>query len=119
VLGEFHSLWGYAVIIIDGIAGLGALGFAAAKRSLPPLMRRLVVFALAASGLQVLLGVVLYADGERPGSIHVFYGVLTAVAITFAYIYRSELNKRPELRWGLLLLFMMGLAIRATFTYGT
>jgi len=119
MLGDLHSFWGVAVIVIDGMAGVVALAYALLKRSWSRPVAWLVGFALAASGLQVLLGVALYAGGERPGTTHVFYGILTAFALGFAYIYRSELAKRRELRWGLLLLFMMGLALRATFTYGT
>ncbi len=118
MLGDLHSFWGVAVIAIDGVVGVTALVHALLKRTWSRPVTWLVGFALAASGLQVLLGVVLYAGGERPGSTHLFYGVLMAFSLGVAYIYRAELAKRPELRWGLLLLFMMGLAVRATLTYG-
>ena len=37
------------------------------------------------------------------------------IAITFAiaYVYRAQLAKRPALAYGILLLFVMGLGIRA------
>jgi hypothetical protein len=48
----------------------------------------------------------------------VFYGVLIAVTFSFAYVYRAQLRKRPAYYYGLLLLFAMGLALRAVATVG-
>jgi hypothetical protein len=48
----------------------------------------------------------------------VFYGVVIAVTLSFAYIYRAQFRKRPALYYGLLLLFTMGLGIRGILTFG-
>ena len=40
-------------------------------------------------------------------------GFLVLFTFTFAYIFRDKLSRRPALIWGILLLFTMGLAIRA------
>ena len=58
-------------------------------------------------------GFYLYNEGWRPPSIHMFYGFLILFVYTFAYIYRVQMDKRPALYYGLLLLFVMGLGIRA------
>lgn len=42
-----------------------------------------------------------------------FYGIVIVFTFAFAYIYRIQLECRPELGYGLLLLFIMGLGLRA------
>jgi len=70
--------------------------------------------AIVAMLVQVGAGLILYGRGLRPGnSFHVFYGVVIAFTFSFAYIYRSQLDRKPELGYGLLLLFVMGLGFRA------
>ena len=57
---------------------------------------------------------VLYSQGYRPGNdFHLFYGFVILFTFSFAYIYRTQMEKRPALAWGLLLLFVMGLGLRA------
>jgi hypothetical protein len=43
----------------------------------------------------------------------VFYGVVIAITFSLAYVYRAQLARKPALGYGLLLLFVMGLGIRA------
>ena len=110
----FHRHWFYVAVTLTGAVGLWGLGLAAAKR--PPSNAFLVAraVALAAMIVQVTAGVVLYTGGMRPGNgFHVFYGVVIAVTLSLAYVYRSTLNRRPALWYGLLLLFVMGLGLRA------
>ena len=52
----------------------------------------------------------MYAPGN---AFHVFYGVVIAVTFALAYVYRAQLDRRPMLAYGLLLLFVMGLGLRA------
>ena len=47
-----------------------------------------------------------------------FYGIVIAFTFAFAYIYRLQLEKRPELGYGVLLLFVMGLGLRAWSNVG-
>ena len=64
--------------------------------------------------LQVAFGLILLQQGEEPGDdFHVFYGVVIVVTFVFAYIFRAQITRRPALTWGLLLLFVMGLGLRA------
>lgn len=77
-----------------------------------------VGISVSALLLQIVTGVVVASDGVNPGNQHVFYGVVTAVTFTFAYIYRTQFRKRPTLYYGLLLLFSMGLGIRGIMTFG-
>jgi len=67
-----------------------------------------------AIGVQVTAGLILYAQGLRPANdFHVFYGIVIVVTFAFAYVYRAQLDRRPELGYGLVLLFVMGLGLRA------
>lgn len=77
-----------------------------------------VTAAVVALLAQIALGVSIYATGTDPGNQHVFYGVVIAVTLSFAYIYRAQFRKRPTLYLGLLLLFTMGLSIRGILTFG-
>lgn len=72
---------------------------------------------MSAMVIQVLAGIVLYLQDEDPGAFHMFYGFLVLFSLAFAYMYRSQLAKRPALAWGLLLLFVMGLGLRAIMTF--
>jgi hypothetical protein len=115
----FHAVWGWVAIVLDSVAGLYGLGLALFKRDAGRTFKAAVMAAIGASCIQVVVGLILYGTGERPGRFHVFYGVLTALALAGAYVYRSDLSaKRPALRWGLLSLFLAGLGLRAVTTFG-
>ncbi len=110
----FHADWFLVAVISTGLVGAWGLLLAVAKR--PPSRSFLIArwVAVAAMLIQVTAGLILYSQGERPGNgLHVFYGVLVAVTFAFAYVFRSSLARRPALAYGLLLLFVMGLGLRA------
>lgn len=118
MLGSIHSVWGWVTVGLDFAAGLYGVGLAILKRAPGKPFRVAIGIAVGASLMQIAMGVILYGSGERPGRFHVFYGVLTALALAFAYVYRNELNKKhPALRWGLFSLFLMGLGLRAIMTF--
>lgn len=113
----FHTTWGWVAVSLAGLAGLTGIAFAIAKR---PLRRPFWIVAgasMAAMVVQVLAGIVLYLQDEDPGAFHMFYGFLVLFSLAFAYMYRAQLSKRPALSWGLLLLFIMGLGLRAIMTF--
>ena len=68
--------------------------------------------------VQVGLGLLLFARDLEPGSIHMFYGIVILLTLTFIYIYRAQFERRPALYWGLALLFMMGLGLRGISSFG-
>jgi hypothetical protein len=43
----------------------------------------------------------------------VFYGIVIVMTFSIAYVYRAQLARRPALAYGILLLFVMGLGLRA------
>jgi hypothetical protein len=110
----FHHNWFWVAVFSTGLVGLWGLALAIAKRPAPRLFLYARWVALTAMGIQVAAGLVLYGRGLRPGNgFHVFYGIVIVFTFAFAYIYRSQLDRRPELGYGLLLLFVMGLGLRA------
>ena len=111
---SFHQNWFYVAIAATGLVGLWGLLMALMKRTPPQAFNWARGIAIAAILMQVGAGVYLYSNGIRPGNaFHVFYGVVIAVTLTLAYVYRSTMARKPALTYGILLLFVMGLGLRA------
>lgn len=113
----FHDIWAWVAIVSAG--GLGIWGLVLVRLKKTPGRSFRVGIAVASSALivQVVAGAWLYSKGFRAGGWqHVFYGVLIPIALSFGYVYRSQMSRRPALAWGLLFLFAMGLAIRSLTT---
>ena len=68
--------------------------------------------------INALLVAYLYSANENLGSFHVFYITVVLFTLTFLYIYRNQMRENYFLYWGLALLYLMGLAIRAITTFG-
>lgn len=113
---DFHQLFGYIAIGANAAAGIYGLAYVARRRESGNGFRLASWVALGAMAVQAVLGVMLYQRGTKPGSQHTFYGFVILFTLSFAYIYRWQLSKRPALRWGLLLLFVMGLGVRSVMT---
>ena len=116
-MAGFHTSFGWAAIVLSGVAGMVALAFVR-RRELPAWFWWLGGAAISAMVVQVLAGVYLYQQDRRPGSQHMFYGFVILFTLTFGYVYRWQLQKNAGLRWGLFLLFVMGLGIRGVMTFG-
>ncbi len=117
--GSFHRAWGWYAVGLMAFVGVWALALAITKRD--PGRPFWIGFGIGTVGLvgQVSMGVwALTVDGVEPGNQHVFYGIVIMFTLAFAYIYRLQLAKRPALSYGLLALFLMGLAIRAISNFG-
>ena len=110
----FHQNWVYVALATTGLAGIWGLVLAVLRRRPGRGFGIGVGTAIAAILVQVVTGTVLYVDGIRPlNPFHVFYGVIIAGTLSLAYVYRAPLGRRPALSYGLLLLFLMGLGLRA------
>ncbi|MEZ5175828.1 MAG: hypothetical protein R2823_06445 [Acidimicrobiia bacterium] len=111
---RFHQEWFYFAVASCGVVGVWGLILAALKREPSRWFGYARAVAITAILIQVGAGVMLYANDLRPAnSFHVFYGVVTAITLTLAYVYRATMARRPALTYGILLLFVMGLGIRA------
>ena len=110
----FHQNWFYVAVISCGVVGLWGVVVGLAKREPGVAFSIARNGAIAAMLIQVSAGLYLWGQGLRPGdAFHVFYGVVIAATFSFAYIYRIQLDRRPALSYGILLLFVMGLGLRA------
>lgn len=111
---RFHQQWFYVAVVSCGLVGAWGLVLGLMKRDLNKAFVMARAVAIIAILVQVGAGVVLYSNGIRPGnSFHVFYGVVIAITLTLAYLYRSTMARKPALAYGILLLFVMGLGLRA------
>jgi hypothetical protein len=118
-LGDLHSLWGWVAVSLAGLAGLFGMALWIVKRAPGRAFFTSAGLAIAAVLVQVVLGLLaMNLEATNPGNQHVFYGVVISFTLTFAYIYRAQLRKRPALYYGLLMLFVMGLGIRGIMTFG-
>lgn len=110
----FHQNWFYVAVVATGLVGAWGLVLAVMKKELPTVFLWARGAAIAAMLIQVAAGVYLYSEGIRPGdSFHVFYGVVIVVTFSLAYLYRTTMERKPALTYGILLLFVMGLGLRA------
>lgn len=110
----FHQNWFYVAIATTGLVGLWGLVLAIMKRTPSKAFVWARGIAIGAILLQVAAGVYLYSNDLRPGdAFHVFYGVVIVVTLTLAYVYRATMARNPALTYGILLLFVMGLGLRA------
>jgi hypothetical protein len=110
----FHQNWFWVAVVSCGIVGAWGLALSLFKRTPPRAFTIAIGLAVTAMLIQVGAGVYLYVNELRPGnSFHVFYGVVIVITFTLAYLYRSTMARRPALTYGILLLFVMGLGLRA------
>lgn len=111
---SLHAYWFYVAVVTNGLAGLWGLGLVALRRPTTRWFDWAAGAAVVTMLIQVGFGLILYSQGWRPANdFHVFYGFVILFTFTFAYIYRAQMARRPALSWGLLLLFVMGLGLRA------
>ncbi len=118
MIASIHSWFAWVAIAVSGVSGLVAIGYHIRKRRLDTLFRVLVGASVVAMLIQVGLGLIAFGQDLEPGSIHMFYGFVILLTLTFIYIYRIQFEQRPALYWGLALLFLMGLGIRGVLNFG-
>lgn len=110
----FHQNWFYVSIAATGIVGVWGVTLAIMKRPPGRTFGWARSVAIAVMLVQVAAGTYLYSNDVRPGnSFHVFYGVVIVITLTLAYVYRATMTRKPGLTYGVLLLFVMGLGLRA------
>lgn len=115
----FHQSWFYVAVVSTGLVGLWGLVLAWRKQEPGARFGQAVAVAAGIMLVQVAAGLWLWGEGRRPGDgFHVFYGVVIAITFSLAYVYRAAMARRPALSYGLLLLFVMGLGLRAWANVG-
>ena len=116
--GSIHTWFAWVAIGIVGGSGLVALGYHFRRRAVDSVFWILVAASVITMVIQVGLGLIAFGQDLEPGSIHMFYGFVILLTLTFIYIYRIQFERRPALYWSLALLFMMGLGIRGVLNFG-
>ena len=110
----FHASWIWVAILATGLVGTWGLLLAAVKREPGRWFFTARSAAIVTMLVQIAAGLVLWGQGRRPGNgFHVFYGVVISATLALAYVYRPTLARKPALTYGGLLLFVMGLGLRA------
>lgn len=110
----FHQNWFTVSVVATGTIGLWGVGLAVARREPNRAFRIATGAAIVVMMVQVGSGLWLYGQGLEPANdFHLFYGVVIVVTLAMAYLYRAAMARRPALSYGLLLLFIMGLGLRA------
>lgn len=117
---SFHQNWFWVSVISTGFVGSWGIALSVLRRPPAGFFYAARLAAISAMVIQVGAGVWLYTVQElRPSNdFHLFYGIVIAVTLSLAYVYRSPLGRRPALGYGLLLLFVMGLGLRAWSNVG-
>lgn len=113
-LKSLHLLGAWVVILANAVVGLWTLG---AER-LPWLRSRALwwctIAAEVAIFVEVALGAALVAISHKQAQqLHALYGFSALIVVGLLYSYRSQLQHRLYLLYGLGGLFLMGLCIRA------
>ena len=119
MINNFHGVWALISIWVAGISGLFLIGiYISRSTKYKKIGTYLINLSISTILIQTAGGLLLYSPQNDPGSFHLFYGVVVLFTLTFLYVYRSEMSKNYYLYWGLALLFLMGLEIRAVMTLG-
>ena len=119
MINNFHGVWAIISIWTAGISGVVLIAiYISRSAKYEKIGTYLINLSISTILIQTAGGLILYSQKIDPCSFHLFYGVVVLFTLTFLYVYRSEMNKNYYLYWGLALLFLMGLEIRAIMTLG-
>jgi hypothetical protein len=114
---EVHMFVGALLIITN--ATVAAWGYVAYRRDSPPGASYTQALALAQTCViaQATLGLLLVADGYRPGDkLHFAYGLLPLLAIAYPYALRGEDGRKNLLYFAIGSAVVAALGIRAYMT---
>ena len=118
-MNNFSAEWPLISIWVSGTSGLILIAIYISKSErFDNIAKYLVNLSVATILIQTAGELLLFSEIIEPGSFHLFYKVVVLFTLTFLYVYRSEMNKNYLLYWGIALLFIMGLEIRAIMTLG-
>ncbi len=112
-----HDRYGFVLTVVAAVGALAAIAGLVRPRILP-LVRLYLRVMIALVGVQVAIGLVLVATGDRPQQlIHWFYGAATLLTLPLAMLIGKRLGGREEQIWlagGAVLTLLFALRALAT-----
>ncbi len=119
MINSIHSYSGLISAWVCGVSGLVFLimHFKIKQRN-EILGSYLIISSVLTLLTNALIVAYLYSLDKDLGSFHLFYVAIVLFTLTFLYIYKDQMRENYFLYWGLALLYLMGLAIRAITTFG-
>ncbi len=94
-----HDRYGFVLTVLALLGAVAAIAGLLRPRLLP-LIRRYLQVMIALVAVQVAIGLVLVATGDRPQQlIHWFYGAATLVTLPIAMLIGKRLGGREEQIW--------------------
>ena len=119
VLLTAHQRLAIAAILYLAIAAVWSFGLAISKRPISPSFRGLLVIAEGVAIVEAVVGILVrLSSAPLPATgLHFLYGALVVLVLPVAYaVAQSRRKALHPLIFGIALLFLFGLAIRATTT---
>jgi Ca2+/Na+ antiporter len=117
-----NSIHSYSGLISAWVCGVSGLVFLIMHFKIKQRNEILGSYLIISSVLTLLTNdlivAYLYSLDKDLGSFHLFYVAIVLFTLTFLYIYKDQMRENYFLYWGLALLYLMGLAIRAITTFG-
>ncbi|MDX1616879.1 MAG: hypothetical protein R3300_21405 [Candidatus Promineifilaceae bacterium] len=117
-IAEIHRLLSNTIWLFFLLLGVWGIFRALRNQEVGPSYLGALVIGEGLFVIQAILGTILWLAGERPGrTIHLLYGVFVLVALPglFAYL-RGDDSNRAQWLYGILTLFLFGVALRAIGT---
>ena len=116
---EVHKYVGFFVVALFALGWVWGLIAWIAKRDPGERFWVWVAVAQIASGVQALIGIVVFLSGDRaPTILHYAYGVFPIIALGIAHAIarRSDFRDRPWVPFAWVAFICFGLTLRAVMT---
>ena len=112
---DWHEVGAWILIVVNAIAGLGALAADRFPRLRGRPLWATVITGQAMAFVQAILGVILISRYDQEADdLHALYGFSAIVAVGILYSYRTSsfMKGKELLLYGFGSLFIMGLGLR-------
>jgi heme A synthase len=112
-----HDVYGLVLTVVAAIGAIAAIG-SLIRPQILPMVRVYLRITIAVVAVQVVIGIVLVATGDRPAQlIHWFYGAVTLLTLPLAIWLGGKLGGREQHVWlvgGAVLTVLFALRAMAT-----
>jgi len=119
-LTDIHSRLAIAMLLFSAVAGIWGLALHFLRRKIDGNFWGVLASGELLFVAQAVLGLVMYLQGDRPArTIHLLYGAVAALALPAVYAFTGGRDdRRAALTYGLVMLFLFGISLRAMGTGG-